>query len=137
MNIPTYNWSSITILIAEDVESNYLFLEEVIKKTGAKIMWAINGEEAIEIYKNNKIDLILMDIQMPVMNGFEATRKIKKMNPSIPIISQTAYAMSEDKEKSLEAGCDNYISKPIPSKKLLELISQYVNFNFAQGVHMS
>lgn len=134
MKIPSYNWSSITILIAEDVESNYLFLEEVIKTTGARIMWAINGEEAIELSQKYKIDIILMDIQMPVMNGLEATRAIKKMNPKIPIISQTAYAMSEDKEKSLQAGCDDYISKPIPSQKLLEVISQYVNFNFAAGI---
>ncbi|WP_372755365.1 response regulator [Labilibaculum sp.] len=123
-NLP--NWSLKTILIAEDVESNFLFLEEVIQKTGAKILWAVNGKEAVEMFINNKVDLILMDIQMPHMNGFEATKIIKEKNPNIPIISQTAYAMSEDRIKSLNAGCDDYISKPIPSKKLLDLLANYI-----------
>jgi CheY-like chemotaxis protein len=126
MNNMQLDWSSKTILIAEDVESNFLFLEEVIQKTGAKILWATNGKEAVEMFIANKIDLILMDIQMPHMNGFEATRIIKEKNPNIPIISQTAYAMSEDRTKSLNAGCDDYISKPIPSKKLLELLAKYL-----------
>jgi CheY-like chemotaxis protein len=127
MKLPQYDWSRKTILIAEDVESNFLFLDEVIKKTGATILWATNGEKAIDLFKKHKIDLILMDIQMPVMNGFEATRIIKKINPSIPIISQTAYAMAEDRDKSLEAGCDDYISKPIPTIKLLNLLANYIN----------
>lgn len=126
MNKKELNWSSKIILIAEDVESNFLFLEEVIRKTGADVLWAKNGQDAIDMFKNNKVDLILMDIQMPKMNGFEATKIIKKINPNIPIISQTAYAMSEDRAKSLQAGCDDYISKPIPSQKLLDLLSVYM-----------
>jgi two-component system cell cycle response regulator DivK len=126
MNCKELNWSSKIILVAEDVESNFLFLEEVIRKTGAEVLWAKNGQEAIELFNTNKIDLILMDIQMPKMNGFEATKIIKKLNPNIPIISQTAYAMSEDRVKSLDAGCDDYISKPIPSQKLLDLLSVYI-----------
>ncbi|MDQ1771418.1 response regulator [Labilibaculum sp. A4] len=126
MNLIERNWSSKTILIAEDVESNFLFLEEVIRKTGAEVLWAKNGEDAIEMFNCNKVDLILMDIQMPLMNGFEATKIIKKQNPKIPIISQTAYAMSEDRVKSLNAGCDDYIAKPIPSQKLLDLLSVYI-----------
>jgi CheY-like chemotaxis protein len=126
MNQQTFNWSSKTILIAEDVESNFLFLEEVIGKTGANILWATNGKKALDMFHKNKIDLVLMDIQMPVMNGFDATRAIKLENPKVPIISQTAYAMAEDKTKSLEAGCDDYIAKPIPSQKLLEMISRYI-----------
>lgn len=126
MNQKELNWCSKIILIAEDVESNFLFLEEVIRKTGAEVLWAKNGQDAIDMFNNNKVDLILMDIQMPKMNGFEATKIIKKINPNIPIISQTAYAMSEDREKSLHAGCDDYISKPIPSQKLLDLLSVYI-----------
>jgi len=126
MNLIERNWSSKSILIAEDVESNFLFLEEVIRKTGAEVLWAKNGEDAIEMFNCNKVDLILMDIQMPLMNGFEATKIIKKQNPKIPIISQTAYAMSEDRVKSLNAGCDDYIAKPIPSQKLLDLLSVYI-----------
>lgn len=126
MNCKEINWTSKIILVAEDVESNFLFLEEVIRKTGAEVLWAKNGQEAIDLFNTNKIDLILMDIQMPKMNGFEATKIIKKLNPNIPIISQTAYAMSEDRVKSLDAGCDDYISKPIPSQKLLDLLSVYI-----------
>lgn len=126
MNHKEINWSSKTILVAEDVESNFLFLEEVIRKTGAEVLWAKNGQEAVEMFNNNKVDLILMDIQMPLMNGFDATKIIKKKNPDIPIISQTAYAMSEDRIKSLNAGCDDYIAKPIPSQKLIDMLSAYM-----------
>jgi CheY-like chemotaxis protein len=126
MSIKIPNWSSKTILIAEDVESNYLFLEEVIGKTGAKIIWAKNGQSAVTIFETSHIDLVLMDIQMPIMNGFDATRLMKKKKPNVPIISQTAYAMAEDRAKSLEAGCNDYISKPIPSQKLLDLIEKYI-----------
>ncbi|MGQ1909482.1 response regulator [Marinifilum sp. RC60d5] len=127
MNKETYNWSDKTILIAEDVESNFLFLEEVINQTGANVLWAKNGVNAIDIFKNtSKIDLILMDIQMPLMNGFDSTKAIKKIDPKVPIISQTAYAMAEDRAKSIAAGCDDYIAKPIASKKLLALISNYI-----------
>ncbi|WP_321516424.1 response regulator [Marinifilum fragile] len=125
MSTETFNWSEKTILIAEDVASNYLFLEEVIGRTGAKILWAKNGQNAIEMFTQNNIDLILMDIQMPLLNGFEATRAIKKINPKVPVISQTAYAMAEDRGKSIAAGCDDYISKPISSQKLLHLINKY------------
>jgi len=126
MNQKSFNWSDKTILIAEDVESNFLFLEEVIGRTGAHILWATNGQNALDMFTQNNIDLILMDIQMPLMNGFDATRAIKKLNPNIPVISQTAYAMAEDRAKSIAAGCDDYISKPISSQKLLSLIDNYL-----------
>jgi len=126
MKQKAFNWSMKTILIAEDVESNYLYLEEVIKKTGAKILWAVNGVKAIELFHENKVDLILMDIQMPILNGFETTKIIKKENPNIPIISQTAYAMAEDRAKSLNAGCDDYIAKPISSHKILTIVDNYL-----------
>ncbi|MBI9057273.1 response regulator [Labilibaculum sp. DW002] len=128
MNQESYDWSSKTILIAEDVESNFLFLEEVIKRTGASVLWAMNGKLAVEMFEDHKdkIDLVLMDIQMPFMNGFEATKAIKIISPNIPIISQTAYAMAEDRVKSLAAGCDDYIAKPIASQKLLNLLATYI-----------
>jgi CheY-like chemotaxis protein len=126
MNNKTFDWSEKTILIAEDVESNYLFLEEVISRTGAKILWATNGQKAVELFSQHSIDLVLMDIQMPLLNGFDATRAIKQINPNVPVISQTAYAMAEDRGKSIEAGCDDYISKPISSQKLLNLVDKYI-----------
>ncbi|MCK9617049.1 MAG: response regulator [Lentimicrobiaceae bacterium] len=121
-----YNWKGKTILIAEDVPSNYQFAEAVLRKTEANLIWAKDGQEAVDICLNNSdIDLVLMDIQMPVMNGYEATRKIKVMKPNLPIISQTAYAMLGERELSLEAGCDNYLSKPIRPGDLLSTIAKY------------
>lgn len=121
------NWEDKIILIAEDVESNFQLLETLLRKTKINIMWAKNGEEAIEIANKTKgIDLILMDIQMPVLNGFEATKAIKKTHVGMPIIAITAFALEGDREKILKAGCDGYISKPIKSKILYEKLSKYL-----------
>jgi len=115
------------ILIAEDEEDNYKFLLAILDKINVDTIWAKNGLEAVEIIKSkNPIDLILMDIKMAEMNGYEATQQIKKIVPNIPIIAQTAYALAGAREKSLEAGCDNYIDKPINAEKLLSMINQYI-----------
>lgn len=119
-----YDWTGKIILIAEDAPINYVLLEKTIEKTKATVLWAKDGKEAIDIFKEKeKIDLILMDMQMPVMSGYDATLEIKKINKDIPIIAQTAYAMSGEKEKILEIGCNDYISKPIDRKILLEKIN--------------
>ena len=86
----------------------------------------LNGKEAIKLISTNTIDLVLMDVKMPVMDGFEATSEIRKINPDIPIIAQTAYAMSEDKIRAKEAGCTDYLAKPVSSELLLEMIGKYV-----------
>ena len=82
---------------------------------------------AVEKVKTEKIDLILMDIKMPILDGYEATKQIKKINKNIPIIAQTAYAMTDDKAKALEAGCDNYITKPIDEEELNKLLHEYIS----------
>ena len=115
------------ILIAEDVESNFLYLNAVLSKIKAEIFWAKNGLEAVEIFQNHDVDLILMDLQMPDMNGFEATRTIKKINPEIIIIAQTAFAMSDDREKAIQAGCNDYLPKPIKSNDLLQIVQKYLD----------
>ena len=119
--------SSPKILIAEDVESNFLYLKAVLSKLNATVFWAKNGVEAIDICENNDIDLVLMDLQMPDMNGYEATELLKKKCPEIPIIAQTAFAMSDDREKAIEAGCDDYLAKPIKSKDLLVAVEKFIN----------
>lgn len=111
------------ILIAEDDESSYEYLKVILGAKGVDLLWAQDGEEAIKYCKEDKtIDLVLMDINMPVMNGLIATKAIKKFKPDLPIIAQTAYAIAGDKEKALEAGCDDYISKPVNKKEILEKI---------------
>ncbi len=123
-----YNWKNKTILIAEDEDSNFQLLKAALDRTQISILHAENGSEAVEIFKNTGIiiDLILMDIRMPIMNGYEATRKIKAMDKNVPVISITAYAMSEDGSKSIAAGCDSYMSKPIRPGKLLAAIDKYL-----------
>ncbi|MBN2175367.1 MAG: tetratricopeptide repeat protein [Bacteroidales bacterium] len=127
-SLTKYNWKNKTILIAEDENSNFELIKASIQKTGIKIIRAINGEDAVEVVgKNNSIDLVLMDIRMPKMNGYDATRSIKAIKPGLPVISITAYAMSEDEVKSLEAGCDRYISKPIRPTQLLAVIEGFLD----------
>ena len=111
-----------TLLVVEDEESNYFLLERILRRTNAKIIWAKNGIDAINMAFDGNIDLILMDIRMPVMDGYEATAEIRKFNKTIPIIAQTAYALKGEKERSMAAGCDGYISKPIDPKEFLETI---------------
>jgi len=122
---PKIDWSEKTILIAEDEEDNFMLLEELLSDTKAHILHATTGKEAVEIVKKTQIHLVLMDINMPEMDGYEATRLIKKMNKNIPVVAQTAYAMSGEREKSSQAGCDNYITKPININELLSTISKF------------
>jgi PAS domain S-box-containing protein len=123
-----YEWENKTILVVEDDNNSYSLLKETLKKTKANIIRAKNGEIAIDVCKSNiNIDIVLMDIQLPNMNGYDATREIKKFRKSLPVIAQTAFAMAGDKEKSILAGCDDYISKPININKLLPKISQFID----------
>ena len=126
MRLNISNWNNKTILIAEDEESNYRYLEMVLSRTKAKIVWAKDGIEAINLCKEHKPDLILMDIKMPNMDGFEATREIKKTHPEIPIIAQTAFAMENDERMSLEAGCNSYLPKPIKISTLMKILSTFL-----------
>ena len=105
-----FDFSGKKILVAEDEKTNYLFLEALLKRTSAQLMWAENGKIAIEAVKeNDDIDLILMDIKMPEVDGYQATKEIKELKPNLPIIAQTAYALAGEKEKILEAGCDDFV----------------------------
>ncbi|HUS86254.1 MAG TPA: response regulator [Bacteroidales bacterium] len=110
------------ILIAEDEEYNYTLVKLIFEKEGVDVIRAHDGKEAIELLKNDKdIDLVLMDIKMPVMNGLDAAREIKKINSKMPIIAVTAYALREDRPMCLRAGCDEIITKPINRQKLIDI----------------
>jgi CheY-like chemotaxis protein len=121
------NWGNLTFLVAEDVETNFQYIELILKRTKVKLIWAKDGKEAIEKFKENwNLDLILMDLRMPVMSGFEAVAEIRKMDKEVPIIVQTAYAQIEDIQKIRETECNDYITKPINKEILIKIISKYV-----------
>ena len=130
-----YDWGNKIILVAEDVETNYHFLNAILTETKAKLIWARDGEEAVRLCsESERVDVVLMDVQMPKLNGYEAATQIKQINPNIRIIAQTAYAMPNDNIKCIEAGCDDYISKPLNSGLLLEKIDYQLQdlFKFHQ-----
>ncbi len=115
------------ILFAEDEDSNYQVLNLILrKKTNARVLRAENGQEAVDYCRQNpEIELVLMDIKMPVMDGYEATRQIKAMRPELPVVAITAYGLSGDEHKSLQAGCDDYMAKPVKKEDLLAMVKKY------------
>lgn len=120
------NWADHSILIAEDEDSNFQLLDVMLRKSKVKVMRAYNGKEAVEFVRSGKeFDLVLMDVRMPVMNGYDATAAIKEINPNLPVVAQTAFALSGDREISINSGCDDYISKPIKSDELFRIISKF------------
>lgn len=115
------------ILVVEDDKTSYMLIKEFLRPLNLEIHHVTDGADAINFIKiNPDTRLILMDIKLPFMNGYEATKTIKKTNPKIPIIAQTAYAMSGDREKALSAGCDDYITKPLDLQKLQQLVKTYL-----------
>jgi signal transduction histidine kinase/CheY-like chemotaxis protein len=123
-----YDWSDKTILVAEDVETNFILIKRFLRKTGVNILWARDGKEAVDIFnEHSEIDLVLMDIRMPVMNGFEALKIIRETDRDVPVLAQTAYAMDGDAEKSIAMGCNDYISKPIVLKDFIQKLDHYLN----------
>jgi PAS domain S-box-containing protein len=121
------NWSDKTILIAEDDPSNQLFVKVVLSKTKVNIMMANDGLEATQVYDQNagKIDLVLVDVKMPKINGYELTQYLKSQDPKLPVIALTANAMNNDREEALKNGCDDYLAKPIAKEKLYRTIGRY------------
>lgn len=129
INIPAVakDYSGKTILIAEDEKSNFDFLKILFTRMNIRVLWAKDGGEAVNLCETEpSIDLVLMDIKMPVLNGLEATEIIKKTRPDLPIIAQTAYAMISDKQEAHNAGCDGYLSKPIKIDLITELLAKYL-----------
>lgn len=122
-----YDWSSYTLLIAEDEETNFIYLETALQRTNVTILRAKNGKEAVEMARVNPgLSVILMDIKMPEMNGLEATRSIKSFRKDVTIIAQTAFAMEEDRRNCTAVGCDDFLAKPIRYKVLLDTLAKYL-----------
>jgi CheY-like chemotaxis protein len=114
-----------TILVAEDDSINFLLLKKILELKNYKVLRASNGQEAVDMCSSNpNIDLVFMDIKMPILDGFKALKKVKKNRPNLPVIAQTAYSSAEDKEKINNAGFVDYITKPLNKEKIFELLEK-------------
>lgn len=121
------NWKGKTILIAEDILQNFLLMEALLKKSEAELIHALNGQIAIDIVRSNPyIDLVLMDIQLPIKTGYEALREILEIRPELPILSYTAFALPHEREKSMTAGFVDFIPKPIKAEILIPMLDKYL-----------
>jgi two-component system, cell cycle response regulator DivK len=121
-------WVGKWVLIVEDTLDNFLFLKVLFNGYGLNLLHASTAQEAMELFHaNSQIDLVLMDIMLPDDTGLNLTRRLKKLKPELVIVAQTAYAMAEDRQECLDAGCDDYLAKPINSKQLLELMNSYLS----------
>ena len=112
------------ILVAEDIQSNFLLISALLKKH-FDLVNVVNGREAVEAVRNRPFDLVLMDMKMPVMDGLTATAEIRKFNADLPIIALTAHAFDTDQEAALEAGCNEYLVKPVDKAKLIAVLKRY------------
>lgn len=113
------------VLVAEDNDSNWTLMTYVLKRNYEPAR-ALNGEEAVKMALTGEYALVVMDLKMPVMDGLEATRQIKKAMPDLPIIALTANAFDSDRQDAFEAGCDNFISKPVSADVCLKMIADYI-----------
>lgn len=124
------NWSSKKCLIVDDNKDVLIYLNRILLDTGVTVITARSGVEAIELIKNTSdIDVVILDMQMPEMNGIEATRQIRKIRQDLPIIAQTAFIFEDDKDIILEAGCDACLIKPIRKEHLLTVMSSFIKGN--------
>jgi two-component system cell cycle response regulator DivK len=121
-----YAWQGKMILVVEDEDHNYTYIYEILKRTRISMIRAVTGKDAIRLFKENKIDLVLMDIKLPDIDGLSVTMEIKRLNVEVPVIAQTAYAMAVERERCLQAGCDDYLSKPYDPEKLLNIVQKYL-----------
>jgi PAS domain S-box-containing protein len=128
MKVANLSKKKICLLIVEDEDSNMQFLKSIARTQSYEIITAEDGQQAVELFKENEnVDLVLMDIQLPVLNGFEATKQIKLLRAEVPVIAVTAYALVGDREKAIEAGCDDYLAKPFLKSDLIGLIEKYLS----------
>ena len=114
-----------TILVAEDVASNYLFIDILLRSKNYNVLHAMNGYEAVETVRQQAVDLVLMDLKMPVMDGLTAIEKIREFKPDLPIIVLTASILPSNRETAFHVGCNDYMTKPLDSKFLMETIPKY------------
>ncbi len=127
-DVHNINWKGKTILIAEDILQNFMLMEALLRRSEVRLLHALNGQIAIDIVKSEPdIDLILMDIQLPIKTGYEALKEIMEIRPDIPVMSYTAFALPHEREKSLSAGFVDFIPKPIKSENLIPMLDKYLH----------
>lgn len=127
IDIKSINWKGKTILIAEDMMQNYLLMEALLRQSEVRLLHAFNGQMAVDIVKSEpNINLILMDIQLPIKTGYEALEEILKIRPDIPVMSYTAFALPHEREKSITAGFVDFIPKPIKAEYLIPMLDKYL-----------
>lgn len=128
-DIVNYNWERYKVLIVEDDVINYQLLKVFLKKSGIKIIHASTGGEVMSLFQDNMPDLVLLDVQLPDINGIQLTEMMKSQYPEIPIIIQTASILETQIQEMLELGCDDYLLKPINRETLFAKISKYIGVN--------
>lgn len=121
------NWEGRKILVVEDDDTNFLYISALFKRKKVQIIRSMDGLDAFFLCMTTPPDIVLMDIRLPIMNGFESIRLIKKYEPTIPIITLTASAMNEDRTNALEAGCDAFVTKPILPDELIGVIENFLS----------
>ncbi|WP_159520540.1 response regulator [Sunxiuqinia indica] len=127
MAVESPDLSSKTVLVVEDNNTSTIYFKAALQKLSIKSISATTGVEAVAIFRDNKhIDLVLMDLNMPEMDGFEATKIMKSIRPEVPIIAQSAFVLSGEEERSLKAGCNEFLSKPIRLNLLTEMLYRYL-----------
>ncbi|MBN1250976.1 MAG: response regulator [Bacteroidales bacterium] len=121
------NFENKIIIVAEDADMNFILMKKILEQTKATIIRAVDGEDLLKIVENQKnVNLILMDMSMPKLDGFEATKRLRQKGCEIPIIAQTALMMNYDKEQAIEAGCNDFIQKPIIKDNLFRVLAKYL-----------
>jgi CheY-like chemotaxis protein len=121
-----YDFAGKTVLVVDDVSFNLTLMELFFRNTGAVLLFASNGREAVDMYMSHpEVDIILMDIQMPVMNGLEATHEIQILKPGLPVIAITAFVHSDDRQRCFEAGCVDFLPKPCSRDNLLKTVNSF------------
>ena len=122
--------SPLCILLVEDDSTSSLLLEQILKGKNITFLFANNGFKAVELVQlHPEINLVLMDIKMPIMNGYEATRLIKEQRPLLPVIAQSAFTDMEEREKAIQAGCNGFITKPVRQSELLEMMRKVIHLS--------
>lgn len=127
-SIKKYNWKGKKVLIVEDDPAGSLLLTEILAHTQIEVKLVGNGNEAVDTCRMDpEIDIVLMDMQVPGISGYEAAREIRKLNENVPIIAQSAFILTEERDRALKAGCNAHISKPLNTFELLGIMHQLLN----------